>query len=65
MNKNRYKDLIATGIVLGIFGVFVFVYWLAKYTSQETKEMVGEIVISILMLIVVGLVWKAIRLLID
>lgn len=65
MNNKRYKDLIATGILLGIIILMVSVGLFAKYGSHETKEMVAKIIVMCLFLFLIFAVWKAIRLIID
>lgn len=65
MTNKTYKDLLATGIVFGLITFPVSVVLFAEYASHETKRIVGSIIIGCLCLVVVFVLWKAIRLLID
>ena len=65
MNKSRYKDMLAAVILLGVLGLLIGVAAFAKYASEEAKEYVGFSFVVIMSIIFLGVIWKAIRLIID
>lgn len=65
MRKSRYKDILAAVILLGVLGLIIGVAAFAKYASEQAKEYVGFAFVTIFALIFLGLIWKAIRLIID
>ena len=65
MNKKLYKDLMATGILLGIIGLFAGIILFALYASNEAKEIFMRGLFIVFTLGLIFVIWKAIRVLID
>jgi uncharacterized membrane protein YqjE len=65
MDKNRYKDLLATLILFGAISIPVSAWLFGKYASQETKEYFAITIIIFLFFGLIFALWKLIRLLID
>jgi hypothetical protein len=65
MNNKRYKDLQATGILLGIIGIFGLIFVVSYYATQQMKENFLLGLLSCCVLGFVWAVWKLIRALID
>lgn len=65
MTNKTYKDLKATGILLGIITFMVTIFLFAKYATSDVKEIVARVIFSCLFLGLIFAFWKVIRLLID
>jgi uncharacterized membrane protein YesL len=65
MNKNTYKNYLATGILLGIVAFIGGIIYFSLYASNEAKEMVMIGLVVILSMALLTAVWFGIRTLID
>lgn len=65
MYKKYYKDVLALLILLGVIGLIIGVVLFGKYASREVQTMVGYGFVTIFLLGVLFVLWKAIRLILD
>jgi predicted MFS family arabinose efflux permease len=65
MYKKYHKDVLALLILLGVIGLITGIVLFGRYASKEAQTMVAYGVVTIFALIMLFVLWKAIRLIID
>lgn len=65
MQSERYKDIKATVILLGIIALPLSTWIIGRYTSDETKLKILIAIFALCGLALVFAIWKLIRAVID
>ncbi len=65
MNNKRYKDFLATAILLGVISIPTFIWLFGRYASQQAKEYFLIGILGACFLAFIWAIWKLIRTIID
>lgn len=65
MRRSRYKDFLATTILLGIIGAITGFYLFVTYASAQSKTYFIQAMMGLLVCVGVGVIWFLIRQIID
>ena len=63
--KNRYKDLKATAILLAIIGSLTGISCFVRYAPHEYVEFFFKSIAVLIILVLLLIIWKFIRILLD